>query len=161
LYDVLYAVIVCLFSSWYYGAEVGPATPLERISLAQTNIKATTFMAAFTFPFGRTNCVVGNRVDGNITEKVRVQSSAIWSWCSCYLNNRIRRDLSMSQHIEVKGVKLSGEASPDRCGEPSEISTFAELVILFPIEFCYLFCNNISNSKYSVNILRSFLDELI
>lgn len=72
---------VCsLFISQYhiYGIEVGClhlATPLERISLAQTNIKATMFMATFTFPFGRTNCVVGNRVDGNIAEKVRVQSS--------------------------------------------------------------------------------------
>ena len=55
----------------------------------KTNIKATMFMATFTFPFGRTNCVVGNRVDGNIAEKVRVQSSRIRAWCSCYLNNRI------------------------------------------------------------------------
>lgn len=59
-----------------YESKVGFATPLERISLAQTNIKITMFMAAFTFPFGRTNCVVGNRVDSNIAEKVRVQSLA-------------------------------------------------------------------------------------
>lgn len=30
----------------------------------------------FTFPFAGANCVVENRVDGNIAEKVRVQSSA-------------------------------------------------------------------------------------
>lgn len=119
------------FTVLYREPFVGPATPLERISLIQTNIKTTTFMAVFTFPFGRTNCVVGNRVDGNIAEKVRVQSSATRSWCSCYLNNRIRHDLSMSQHIEVKGVKWRSIARSKAM--PSEISTFAELVILLPI----------------------------
>jgi len=126
LLRTVWSSVCSLFiSSQYhiYGIEVGSATPLERISLAQTNIKATMFMATFTFPFGRTNCVVGNRVDGNIAEKVRVQSSHIRSWCSCYLNNRIHCVLSMSQHIEVKGVKRRSVAR-SKCGESSEISTF-------------------------------------